>query len=220
MEEVFLSFEGTDREGKIAVGSYISDAGRRFGLRDSFACDPEAHVCEVKIISGLDLLSEMTAFEKQYFPEKKIGGEFRLGCHTKIEKPGEIVIMASSGQEKHQAKEAAETDKAAETNEKETTASDYEKRFTELPLEKKMAELVRLEAIAFSETVGFVINSPFSVVGKVFDLLAEFGFKKEEDQKASMRPDEHLKEEAVPEQEAENDTSSEQDPSSENKEES
>ncbi len=195
MEEVFLSFEGTERDGKVAVGTYISDAGKRFGLRDDFACDPEAHICEVRVVSGLDLLSEMTAFEKEYFPERKLGGEYRLGCHTRMEKAGEVIVMSASGREKS----ADEASAASEENKNEGKAdgdadTDYQKRFAELPLEKKVAELVRLEAITFSETLGFIINSPFSAAGKFMDVLAEFGFKKEADQRSSMRPDEHRQE--------------------------
>ena len=66
-----------------------------------------------------------------------------------------------------------------------------------------MAELVRLEAITFSETIGFIINSPFSAAGKFMDVLAEFGFKKEADQRASMRPEEHKQEKDEQEKEKE-----------------
>ncbi|MBX3243684.1 MAG: (2Fe-2S)-binding protein [Acidobacteria bacterium] len=204
MEEVFLSFEGTERDGKVALGTYISDAGKRFGLRDDFACDPEAHICEVKILSGLDLLSEMTAFEKDYFPERKLNGEYRLGCHTKLEKSGEVIVMSASGKEVAAEGEAARPKKEENHSNADIDAdAEYQKHFAELPLEKKVAELVRLEAITFSETIGFIINSPFSAAGKFMDVLAEFGFKKEADQRASMRPEEHKQEKDEQEKEKE-----------------
>ena len=47
---------------------------------------------------------------------------------------------------------------------------------------------MQLEAIALGETFAFVINSPFKVFEKIGDVMAEFGFKKEEDQKRRSRP--------------------------------
>ena len=47
---------------------------------------------------------------------------------------------------------------------------------------------MQLEAIALGETFAFVINSPFKVFEKIGDVMAEFGFKKEEDQKRRARP--------------------------------
>jgi hypothetical protein len=60
-----------------------------------------------------------------------------------------------------------------------------------MPLEKKIANLVQLETIALGETVSFIINSPFKIADKVMDVMAEFGFKKEEQQKEAARPAEH-----------------------------
>ena len=80
--------------------------------------------------------------------------------------------------------------KETKTDTKENDARDeaYRKEFTELPLEKKIAELMQLEAIALGETFAFVINSPFKVFEKIGDVMAEFGFKKEEDEKRRARP--------------------------------
>ena len=60
-----------------------------------------------------------------------------------------------------------------------------------MPLEKKIANLVQLETIALGETVSFIINSPFKIADKVMDVMAEFGFKKEEREKEAARPAEH-----------------------------
>jgi hypothetical protein len=70
----------------------------------------------------------------------------------------------------------------------EERTEEYKKEFTEMPLEKKIAKLMELEAIALGETFAFVINSPFKVFEKIGDVMAEFGFKKEEDQKRRARP--------------------------------
>jgi hypothetical protein len=83
-----------------------------------------------------------------------------------------------------------EKPKVEEEAEKEQ-AEDYRKRFEELPLEKKMAELVRLESIALSETLSFVINSPYKVADKVMDFMAEFGFKLDREKKEASKPEEH-----------------------------
>ena len=39
---------------------------------------------------------------------------------------------------------------------------------------------MKLEAIALGETISYVINSPFTIGDKVMDVMAEFGFKKEQ----------------------------------------
>ena len=62
----------------------------------------------------------------------------------------------------------------------EDRSEEYRKEFAEMPLEKKIANLVQLETIALGETVSFIINSPFKIADKVLDVMAEFGFKKEE----------------------------------------
>ena len=90
--------------------------------------------------------------------------------------------------------EAPETESTEDKNEQ------YRKEFAELPLEKKIANLVQLETIALGETVSFIFNSPFKVADKIMDVMAEFGFKKEEREKNSARPEEHKAKESEPEQ--------------------
>ena len=80
---------------------------------------------------------------------------------------------------------------AAAAEEEKDRAEDYRKRFEDLPLEKKMAELVRLESMALSETLNFVVNSPYKIADKVMDFLAEFGLKAEAAKKESTKPEEH-----------------------------
>jgi len=88
--------------------------------------------------------------------------------------------------------------KVEEKPSEEKIREDYQKEFQELPLEKKIASLVELESIALSETFSFILNSPYLVVGKVMDVLAEFGWAMEADAKKQARPAEHHDEEPPP----------------------
>ena len=101
----------------------------------------------------------------------------RLACQTKLEKNGEIVILT------------AEKKKAEKTEEEKS--EEYREKFAALPLEKKIAELVRFEAIALGETFNFILNSPSQIVGKVMDVLAEFGLKMDAEAKDAITPEEH-----------------------------
>jgi ferredoxin len=177
-----IRFERQDLDGIVPAGTYVIDAMKRFGIRPEEACDLAVgeHQCSVVINSGIDLLSDLTAAETEYFANNGRKTNERLACQAKIELPGEVVVMTSK--KKESASEAkAETDKSEQ----------YKKEFEELPLEKKIADLVHLEAITLGETFSFVLNSPFKVFDKVLDVMAEFGFKKEEDAHAASRPAEH-----------------------------
>jgi ferredoxin len=181
MSDAVVRFEREDAEGIVAIGSYLIDAAKRFGVKFDPECsfvEPVEHHCAVEVTEGGDLLSEKTSKEKDILNDASLGERWRLACHAKIEKPGEIVVMTKK---KPKVDEQVEKDQA----------EDYRKRFEELPLEKKMAELVRLEGIALSETLNFVINSPYKVADKVMDFMAEFGFKLDKDKKEASKPEEH-----------------------------
>ncbi|HQU92979.1 MAG TPA: hypothetical protein PLK77_11815 [Pyrinomonadaceae bacterium] len=175
MSDAEVRFEREDAEGLVAVGSYLSDAAKRFGVKFESECVPATgeHFCQVQIVEGSKFLSEKTAAEN----EAKLEEGWRIACHAKIEKAGEIVVMTK--------------EKPAAVEEEKDKAEDYRKRFEDLPLEKKMAELVTLEGMALSETLSFVVNSPYKVADKVMDFLAEFGFKMDSDKKESAKPEEH-----------------------------
>jgi uncharacterized 2Fe-2S/4Fe-4S cluster protein (DUF4445 family) len=181
MTEANLTIEPQHVSGLAAVGSYLRDAAQRIGPRWA-ACVPDEgeHECLVTIVEGQGLLSSRTLAEEKYFEDRPGDINNRLACQARIEGPGEIVIMT----------ERKEQEKAVETPD-EVSDDSYRKVFSALPLEKKIANLVQLEAITFSETIAFVLNSPFNVADKLMDVLAEFGFKKEEDEKAAARPKEH-----------------------------
>lgn len=175
MKDAEVRFDREGIEGLVAVGSYLSDAAKRFGIKFDSECVPSLseHFCQVKVASGSEFLSPRTAAEN----EADLDEGWRIACHAKIEKPGEVVIMTKK--------------KPAPAEEEKDQAEDYRKRFEELPLEKKMAELVRLESIALSETLSFVANSPYKVADKIMDFLAEFGFRAETEKKESAKPEEH-----------------------------
>lgn len=176
---VSLAFEREGLEGVVAVGSYISDAAKRVGVRFEESCSiaDGVHFCRVEVLEGGDLLSEETAAEKEYFAEndRKVGE--RLACVAKLEKAGDATFMTK---EKEQPNEAdAMSDDA------------YRKQFAELPLDRKISQLVQLEAMALTDTLSFMINSPYKVADRFMDVLAGFGFKKEQAEKDAVRPDEH-----------------------------
>jgi ferredoxin len=182
MSEANLRFKREEREGIIPVGSYLSDAAARLGIRPDAKCVPfeNIHFCRVTLLEGSNLLSPRTAHETEFLSAENGGPDERLGCQTKITEPGEIVIMT--------------TETKAETPEAEVaeTAKEYAKEFAELPLEKKISQLVHLEAIALGETVSFIFNSPFLIFEKAMDVMAGFGLKKEEQGKKAARPAEHV----------------------------
>jgi ferredoxin len=183
MAEAELKFEREKREGVVAVGTYLIDAAKRFGIHFDDICvyESEEHHCSVIISSGIDLLSPLTAAENEYFEKNGRKTNERLACQAKIEKAGDIVVMT-----KEKAKDKAEEEKSASDR-----SEEYRKEFAEMPLEKKIANLVQLETIALGETVSFIINSPFKIADKVLDVMAEFGFKKEEKEREATRPAEH-----------------------------
>ena len=183
MKEVEIRFERENQEGIVPPGTYLIDAAKRFGIRFDETCDVTGgtHFCAVTVTTGSDLLSGDTKAESEYFKTNQRSTNERLACQARIDEPGEVVVMT-----KEKAKAATES---TETNVDPNEA--YRKEFAELPLEKKIANLVQLETMALGETVSFIINSPFKIGEKVMDVMAEFGFKKEEQQREAVRPEEH-----------------------------
>ncbi len=178
MKEVEIKFEREDRSGIVAVGTYLLDAARRLGIELESEEFGETEFFVVKVTSGSELISAPTSTEIELLSAKRRGQGERFANHAKIERIGEISIMTT---EKKQEEKPADEERKEE----------YRKEFEELPLEKKIASLLELEAIALSETFSFVINSPYAIVGKVMDVLAEFGLKMEDEAKNETRPEEH-----------------------------
>ena len=171
-----IRFEREGLEGVIPVGSYVGDAGRRFGVKGFERCNAE-HDCVITIKQGKELLSEPTSVEKEQLEESARESEERLACHARIEKPGEIVVMT---------KERTEEQKIEED-----TGEQYRKGFSELPLDQKITELMKLEAIALGDTVTFIVNSPYKIFEKIGDVMADLGLKMENKAREARRPEEH-----------------------------
>ena len=180
MNEAELKFEREDRSGVAVVGSYLIDAARRVGIEVEDECGRLGlcDTCAMTIKEGAEFLSAPTKAEIELLSDERRKNGERLSCQAKIEKAGEIVILT-----KEKPKEEKPT--------AEEKAENYRKEFEELPLEKKIADLVRLEAIALGETFTFILNSPQKIVGKVMDVMAEFGLKLEQEDKAAKTPEEH-----------------------------
>lgn len=185
--EAEIKFEPEGRTGVIAVGSYIYDAAKRLGI-DIPECERrgETDSCAVRIVSGKNLLTEPTKAELETLgSDRFIKGE-RLACQAKVVAAGEIVIMAEKK------KQTAEEEEKSKERKK---VEEFRKEFEEMPLEKKIAALLELEAVALGETFSFVLNSPYHIVGKIMDVMAEFGLKMDKEEKSAKTPEEHKREE-------------------------
>lgn len=185
-KEVIINFESENREGIVAVGTYLIDAAKRLGIDVECDCNVEGveatNACAMKISNGGNLLSEPTKFETEHLSSASRKSGERLACQAKFEKAGEVTVMSVK---KKASEEETKTDD-------EKAKEDFKKEFEDLPLEKKIANLLELEAIALGETFSYVMNSPYAAVGKVMDVLAEFGLKMEKDDVNAKRPDEHI----------------------------
>ncbi len=178
MQEIEIKFERENLEGIIPIGTYLADAARRMGIElwQEQLGDQEFSV--VKITKGGELLSPLTHLETvKLSAERRAVGE-RLAEQAKIELTGELTIMTTKKPE------AVKPDYEAKREL-------YRKEFEDLPLEKKIASLVELEAIALSDTLSYVINSPYKLVGAFVDVLAQLGFKIENEARKQARPAEH-----------------------------
>lgn len=179
--EAELKFEREEIGGVAVVGAYLIDASRRLGVEIIDECGRLGlcDSCAVVIKSGAEFLTPPTKAEiEQLSEERRKNGE-RLSCQAKIAATGEIVV---------ETKEKVE-ETPVDLNET------YRKEFAELPLDKKVANLMHLEAMTLGETFSFLLNSPQTIVGKVMDVLAQFGLKIEDEAKKSKRPVEHKEEE-------------------------
>ena len=180
--EAELKFEREDVKGIAVVGTYLIDAARRLGIEIIDECGRLGlcDSCAVTIKSGAEFLTAPTKAEIELLSEERRKNGERLSCQAKIGKVGEIVIVTKKKEEDANAKDVNE---------------EYRQEFADLPLEKKIANLLQLEAMTLSETFSFILNSPYKIVGKVMDVMAEFGLKIEDETKNATRPDEHKTEE-------------------------
>jgi ferredoxin len=185
--EAELKFERENINGIAVVGSYLIDASRRLGIEIYDECGRLGlcDSCAVTIKRGGEFLTDPTKAEiEQLSEERRKNGE-RLTCQAKIAKEGEIVILT------HEKKD--------EKPEAERRHEEFRKDFDELPLEGKISQLLELEAVTLSETFNFILNSPYTIGGKVVDFLSHFGLKYDKAEKEATRPEEHKEETAADE---------------------
>lgn len=179
MNDVEIKFEREGLEGIVAVDSYVCDAMRRFGIR--FNCGRENgkafHQCAVTVIQGSELLTSRTKAENDFFGDE-VDQTRRLACEARIERSGEIIIMTD---------ESVSASKDEITDER----GRYIKEFADLPLDKKISDLVKLEAIALGDTVSYILNSPYKIIEKIGDVMADLGRNIDAEQKKASRPPEH-----------------------------
>jgi hypothetical protein len=84
----------------------------------------------------------------------------------------------------------------------ETFVKDFEK----LPLNEKVGKLLELEQITLGDTVNYILNLPYTIGEFVRDQMAEFGYKKEEEEKKVKQPNEHNTEKVAEEKTTETKT--------------
>ncbi|MCU1288588.1 MAG: ferredoxin [Acidobacteria bacterium] len=175
--EAELKFERENIQGVAVVGTYLIDSARRLGIEIFDECGRLGlcDTCAVTIKSGAEFLTPPTKAEIELLSDERRKNGERLSCQAKIDSVGEIVVET----------------KIKEEAEPKDLNEEYRKEFADLPLEKKIANLVHLEALTLNETFSFVMNSPYKIVGKVMDFLAQFGLKMEEESKDAKRPEEH-----------------------------
>jgi ferredoxin len=176
---VDIKFEPDGRSGIIAEGTYLWDAAKRLGVRLPAECEGrgECDTCAVVVEAGATLLSSLTEAERKLLsPERLAAGE-RLACQAKVERGGELVLRP-----------VPVTERAETTDE---AVKDFRKEFKEMPLDRKIATLAELEAVTMFQTLGTIMNLPFTIGEKVMDLMAGMGRAKTRAEREARRPAEH-----------------------------
>ncbi len=191
MDDVYIMFQGTGREGSLATDTYLIDAAKQLGIDLQCDCSsPEpSNACAVKVMKGVALLSKPTKVEIEQLSASERKERQRLACQTKIERPGEIEVMTIKT-------DAADEKPKAE--EQKARSKEYKKEFQEMPLDEKISSLVELEAIALGETLSYIINSPYEAFGKVMEAMAGLGRDLEDKDRESKVPEEHREKEGEP----------------------
>ncbi|SRR5215204_1161533 len=177
--EAELKFEKENLNGIAVVGSYLIDAAKRLGVEITDECGRLGlcDTCAVTVVSGAEFLTEPTKAELEQLSEDRLTKGERLSCQAKIAGDGEIVIRTH--------------DKKDDRPDEQKMHEEYRKEFDALPLEQKISRLMELEAVALGETLSYILNSPYTIGGKIVDILSGFGFKIDKEAKDAKKPDEH-----------------------------
>jgi len=160
---VSITFEPSGITGVVAQGTYLIDAARRMGASLGNGCTVgkgECPSCAVSIKSGAELLSTPTVAEEKQLGADVLDQKYRLACQTKIENPGEVVVMLNVVPPRSTAPQV-------------DSQADLRKKFGSLPLSKKLATLVQLEAITMSEAFDSAIEKPLAFGSKTFGAILD-----------------------------------------------
>jgi uncharacterized 2Fe-2S/4Fe-4S cluster protein (DUF4445 family) len=156
---VSITFEPSGISGVVAQGTYLIDAARRMGASLGSGCTAgkgDCPSCVVSVKTGAELLSTPSAAEEKQLGPAYLDQSYRLACQTKIENPGEVVVMVSTVQPRTTASPAE-------------NEAELRKKFAGLPLSKKLATLVQLEALTMTEAFDSAIEKPLAFGSKLFD---------------------------------------------------
>ncbi len=168
MADVAIKFKREGTDGLVAVGSYLIDAIRRFGIKVECDCHPKngIHSCAVLVPEGSGNLSPLTETETEHFAQHGRRSNERLACEARIVKPGEITIMTEQKKE--------------ESKKTEAPKDRVQTEFEALPLDKKIVSLLQMEAVTISEAFSYVVNSSAKAFEKMGNAVEEFGAKFEQ----------------------------------------
>jgi ferredoxin len=156
---VSITFEPSGISGVVAPGTYLIDAARRMGASLGSGCTAgkgDCPSCVVSVKTGAELLSSPSAAEEKQLGPEYLDQAYRLACQTKIENPGDVVVMVSAVQP-HRPATPAENE------------AELRKKFAGLPLSKKLATLVQFEALTMTEAFDSAIEKPLAFGSKLFD---------------------------------------------------
>ena len=176
---VDIKFEPEGIQGIVAEGTYLWAAAKRLGVRLPSECEGrgECDTCAVIVKEGATLLSSLTEAERvQLSPERLASGE-RLSCQARVEHGGQVVLCPVPVTER------------AETTEE--AVKDFRKEFRELPLKGKLVTLVELEAVTAFETLGELVNLPYTVGERLMNFMAGFGRSRSRREREERKPAEH-----------------------------
>lgn len=169
-----------EREGVVAVDTYLSDAAARLGVSlgigERNADGTCADDCAVTILTGANNLSTPTSKEMHELTDEQRANGMRLACQARLQSSGDVVVKVTE-----KVKEKTEAEKER----------DFRRDFQKLPLEKKFATLVEIEAVALGETMNFIANLPMTLGNQVVGILAKFGWQIDKQERAAKRPTEH-----------------------------
>lgn len=152
-------------EGLSPIYSTLSNALRAIGARQFIRCDDDTdHRCHVEIKQGRELIETIGFLDTGTIEKEEVAA-----CNIRLVAAGALEVEM-----------IVDTATNVELDPNDEIVQRIVKDFESLPLDKKIAALAGLELNALGETAAYVISSPYELFGKVRDILAEVGIKKDE----------------------------------------